>query len=620
MKIISGLVYGQVLQRIGKRGASAKLSGGCRGDGPVMATITSGKRPLAGWNKRVVGKAARGKFRAELSGIPAGGPYQLALMCGGESVRVASFFVGDVWVLAGQSNMEGIGLIDGKARPHPLIRAFSMRRVWRLATEPLHILGESPDWCHHEPVQLSLAEGEKKRRDAVKGTGVGIFFAQDMLERSGVPQGLICAAHGGTSMQQWSPERKNLGGQSLYASMLASVHATGQPVAGVLWYQGESDANLADAVHYTARMKELVAATRRDFKLPRLPWIVVQIGRVYGHPSGLGPWNDIQEQERLLPKKIKNLETVAAIDLPMDDGIHIGSDGYPLLAHRMARMADRLAYGNTRELPPPSPKKAVQIGRHEDCIVDVIFDNVVGGLQSVGPAHGFIFITPTGDRNDIIHRIVLKGNTARLHLNSPLPQGSRLTYGCGTSPICNITDARGHAVPMFGPIFQQPIRRSLLPFMTEWKVSDVVTDGSTLAGAPAPDFSKLPAQKRSYSSEGFINEHERWFSKNGLGFFQGRIELAESMTLRVLMGYDGPFRLWLDGKPFFADLEGVNPCLPDKAEKAIALKKGVHDIRVGLDLAHGKTWGFFLRFARKDITPKQRASGDYAKPVYLPAE
>jgi sialate O-acetylesterase len=46
----------------------------------------------------------------------------------------------------------------------------------------------------------------------------------------------------------------------------------------------------------------------------------------------------------------------------------------------------------------------------------------------------------------------------------------------------------------------------------------------------------------------------------------------------------------------------------------------VHDIHIGLDLMHGRTWGFFLRFARKDITASQRASGDYAKPVYLTAE
>ena len=56
--------------------------------------------------------------------------------------------MGDVWVLAGQSNMQGCGEMSGAAKPHPLVRAFSMARVWRLATDPLHILPESPDSCH----------------------------------------------------------------------------------------------------------------------------------------------------------------------------------------------------------------------------------------------------------------------------------------------------------------------------------------------------------------------------------------------------------------------------------------------------------------------------------------
>ena len=617
MKIISGITNGQVLQRLGKRGASAKLHGECSSKGPITATITGARGALKGWKARAVGVARRGSFRVKLEGIPAGGPYRLELRCGKETARIASFFVGDVWVLAGQSNMEGIGLMTGKPKPHPLVRTLSMRREWRLAAEPLHVLAESPDPCHNDVGQCSVENGEKRRRNALKGVGPGVFFAKEMIERTGVPQGLICTAHGGTSLTQWDPKRANLQADSLYWSMLTSVRATGQPVAGVLWYQGESDANPADVPHYTRKMREFVAATRRDLKQPGLPWVIVQISRVYGNPLNLCPWNEIQEQQRLLPRKIKNLETVPAIDLPMDDGIHIGSDGYVTLAQRLARMADRLVHGNKRELPPISPRRVVRIGKPEDRTVDIEFDNVVGGLRSVGPAHGFIFITPAGDPTFVVHRVTLKGDTARLHLNDPLPEGARLTYGCGTAPICNVVDGRGMAVPMFGPVSFQPIKRSLLPFMTEWLVSDAVTNGGSLAEAAAPDFKTLAAQPRSYSSRGFIDEHERWVNRNGLGFFRGFIKLSEPMTLRFLMGYDGPFRLWLNGEPFFTDLEGVNPCLPDKAEKAVELKQGVHEIQIGMDLARGRSWGFFLRFARRDITPKQRARDEYAKPVYL---
>jgi len=336
MKIESGLVSGQVLQRLGAKGATVILAGTSAADGSLHATISKGKVALKGWKKRAVGKIARGKFSAKLDAIPVGGPYTLRLESGAHHADIASFFVGDVWILAGQSNMEGVGDMTAPAPPHPLIRSFSMRREWRLATDPLHLIAESPDSCH-AAVQCSPKNGEKIRRDAVKGVGVGIFFAHEMLERSGgVPQGLICTAHGGTSMQQWSPDRKRLGGESLYASMLTSVRANGQPVAGLLWYQGESDANTADAAEYTKRMKQLVAASRRDLHQPRLPWIIVQIARHISTDPGVA-WNSIQEQQRLLPEKISHFETIPAVDLPLDDGIHISAVGYPRLATRMAR-------------------------------------------------------------------------------------------------------------------------------------------------------------------------------------------------------------------------------------------------------------------------------------------
>ena len=132
-------------------------------------------------------------------------------------------------------------------------------------------------------------------------------------------------------MQQWDPARKDEGGASLYGSMLLSVRATGQPVAGILWYQGESDANPTDAALYTERMKLLVDASRRDLAQSRLPWVVVQIARVFGRDwdKNAAAWTRIQDEQQMLPKRLRYLETVSVIDLPLDDLIHIGAAGFP---------------------------------------------------------------------------------------------------------------------------------------------------------------------------------------------------------------------------------------------------------------------------------------------------
>jgi sialate O-acetylesterase len=451
MNILSGLTNGQILQRLGSRGAAVVLQGTGVEDGPIQATIFKANAALKGWKKRPVGKIIRGEFSVTLASIPVGGPYRLLLEAGKQRVDVSSFFVGDVWILAGQSNMEGVGDMTGPAKPHPLIRAFSMRREWRLAEDPMHILAESPDACH-APIQLPAKVCEKMRQKAVKGVGVGLFFAREMLKRSGgVPQGLICVAHGGSSMQQWSPDQKHLGGQSMYASMLSSVRVTGQPVSGLLWYQGESDAIPQDVAQYTQRMEQLVAVSRRDLGQPRLPWMMVQIARLFSDPACPVLWNEIQELQRLLPKKIKFLETVPAIDLPLDDLIHIGSEGFPRLAARLASAADRLVYGNKSESRPPQLQNVRLVDKPPLFAVEVAFDFVRGGLCAKGEPIGFQVVSPEGTLLDFIFKTELRGNTAKLHLCKKPTGDFNLFYGHGFAPDCNITDARGFSLPVFGP-------------------------------------------------------------------------------------------------------------------------------------------------------------------------
>jgi sialate O-acetylesterase len=619
MKIVSGISDGQVLQRLGKAGANVVLEITEAIDGPVHVTIAKGATPLKSWKRRVVGKAVKGKLTAKLVAIPVGGPYRLRVEAGSEKVEIASFFVGDVWILAGQSNMEGVGNMTGAAKPHPLVRAFSMRREWRLATEPLHVIPESPD-SSHVAVQLSVKEGERFRSQAVKGVGPGLYFAKEMLERSGgVPQALICTAHGGTSMLQWDPAKKNLGGGSLYGSMLLSVEATGQPVAGLLWYQGESDANAENTPLYTSRMKKLVAASRRDLGLPRLPWVIVQLGRHFAVPQPSAPWNDIQEQQRLLPEKIAYLDTVPAVDLPLDDGIHIGGDGYPLLATRLASAADRLVYGNKHETRGPQLRKRNPIQRVGAAVIDVAFDHVRGGLQAPGQPVGFQIVDANGEPFDMIFRIELRGNVARLYLYTALGStGLQLYYGHGRAPICNITDARGFSLPMFGPLpldSGPPV--AVLPFVTQWSLTSVVPAAKKLDRVSIAQVKALPATPKIYPPSGFIDEHASWVNQAGQCFFHSRILLSEPMNLVFLMGYDGPFRLWLNDRPFFVNMKGINPCYADESTKSVRLPAGTHDIRVGMDLNGGRAWGFFLRFGRKDVTKEQIKSGLFAKPVYL---
>lgn len=627
MKILSGLAEGQVLQRLGSKGANVKITGTCPEPGTLTVTLASKKGVLKGWKNRAVGRVAKEKFAVQLAGIPSGGPYRLELRCNKAAARVRQFFVGDIWLIAGQSNAQGVGNMSEAPKPHPLIRSFSMRREWMRATEPLHLPAESPDTCHNSGRQCTPEQSKKLLCTQSKGVGPGLWFAHEMLRRSGVPQGLICTAHGGTSMTQWSPVRKMEGNTSLYGSLLDSTEATGQPVAGVVWYQGESDANAQAAPHYTSRMRKLVAALRKDLRQPGLPWLTVQIARVFGNrpPAEETAWNQIQEQQRLLPHFIQNLAVVAAIDLSLDDVIHISAAGHARLAARLAHEADRLVHGNRREQKPPQ-LQSVTFAKAEkyappmpNPAVDVVFKNVTGELRAAGEPSGFALLNDAGIDLRGIYKTTLHGNTVRLHLLSPFP-GARLCYGLGTTPVCNITDGCDHSLPVFGP---QTVAapKVYLPFVKQWKVTPPVESPLALDRIDVPEVDALGAEIKTYDEsefglDGFINEHPRWAGHQGHCYFSASMELSEPMRLEFLMGYDGPFRLWLDRKPFFTNMDGINPCFPDESGKVAALSAGTHTLMVGMDIHHGAAWGFFLRFVRRNLTPAQIKSGEYSKPVY----
>jgi sialate O-acetylesterase len=191
-------------------------------------------------------------------------------------------------------------------------------------------------------------------------------------------------------------------------------------------------------------------------------------------------------------------------------------------------------------------------------------------------------------------------------------------------PHCNITDGRGFSLPVFGPLpVGKNIYSKFLPYVAKWRMSGIVPATQALDQVPCPEFDPANVSVKEYGVngfsfglDGFINEHAEWDRHSGLAYFQAKLNLEEPMKLQFLMGYDGPFKLWLNRETFFTDMGGINPCLPDKGQKVIELDRGTHDIRIGMDLAGGKTWGFFLRFCRLDVPPAKYRSGKYVKPVY----
>jgi sialate O-acetylesterase len=403
--------------------------------------------------------------------------------------HVGPLYVGDLWVLAGQSNMEGVGNLEDVTPPSDRVSLLGMDGRWRKAEEPLHWLVDSPDPVHSGDPDTRAERAAAQHKNRVKGAGLGLPFGVALATTTGVPIGLIATAHGGTSMKGWDPEQKDKGGKSLYGSMLGQVKRGGGKVRGVLWYQGESDANPEAAKEYPKVFAGFINSVRSDFEDLDLPFYFVQIGRVVraGDPA---TWNAVQDAQRRIPDRMANTAVVASIDLELDDGIHVGTQGLKRLGMRLARIAQRELYGQAGATTPtfervnrrgdralivrfkgvnrlPSPGTGPSMaspasGRPGQPAFPVLNSPSLGpstgqpvaGLQPARHIAGFSIRKDDGTEVPLIYDAAVgpSHDTVILKLNGPIPKGGNLWYGHGFDPTCNLTDPLDMAVPVFGPI------------------------------------------------------------------------------------------------------------------------------------------------------------------------
>jgi len=609
MIISSGLFESGVLQRTAGEVSDAPITGKCTAGGPVLARVTREGTVVPGFDVIAIGQAENGAFQGRLAGLPAGGPYAVELQVGSERLMVKDVLVGDLWILGGQSNMQGCGVTADGERPHQLVRAWYMDDRWATAQDPIHNM-----WATVDQVHIDLCGGVRPEKNTVRSAGPGVAFGMEMRRLTGVPQGVIACAHGGTSMAQWNPRLKRHGSRSLYGAALRRVKKLGGQVAGLVWYQGCSDAGTETAKVYTKAMQALVRAFRRDLNAPELPVAMVQIAVVYGL-GDFPNWNDVQEQQRLLPKVIPHLATVPAVDLTLDDLIHISGMDQNRLGRRLAAAMHGLRTG--AGAPPIEPKKVKVIYNKARATADVVvsFDNVVAGLQASGRPWGFS-LAGDGPR-DVIYRVDLDGNQAILRTMLPVTDITErvLYYGQGCAPYCNITDGADRALPAFGPMrLGEP--RALTPYVRTLRVSEPLPMQGSIRELAYP--ARLDAQTREFPTTLCDTHLDAGRTKTPqVQYFACRLRCAEAMKPALLLGYDGPVKAWIDGREAFRDPKGINPAIPDESSATLVLEAGEHEVLVALDLNGDRAWGIYLRFERKDVPKGLLKKGQFVLPEIL---
>ena len=214
-------------------------------------------------------------------------PYLLTILYNETTLlTLKNVYVGDVFVAAGQSNMElnysqyyegsgnsynfGGGLITTDDLPKQLsdnnVHFVASANSSKGTDFPLRDVNEQADsWLE--------ATADNSQHFSYLAQQ---FAMQLRAAHPNVPIGIIQTAWGGT------PIRNHVKGGDIYANHIAPLE--GFHVAGVLWYQGCNDStNEATALAYESQMTSLINQYRAVFDQDDLPFLYVQLARWPGY-------------------------------------------------------------------------------------------------------------------------------------------------------------------------------------------------------------------------------------------------------------------------------------------------------------------------------------------------
>lgn len=410
---------GVVLQR----NASVEIWGTSQPNGQVTVEILDKKYKTT--------SDQQGNWTLRVLPMKAGGPYNMTVNSGNETLKLNEVFVGEVWIAGGQSNM-GWTLDKSLGGKEEIAEAKNTNIRFVL-------------------VPVVNYEGEKVRGDMNWRTattenvgsmsGVAYYFAKQMQEKLNVPVGIICCYKGGTAAEVWMSRETLLKNQdhapivTAYESYLAEMgkvkydqlfslyqknlkiysdsvkggHTAIKPVEpmgekhhkrpfglyntmvkriipytakGFIWYQGEANASRAE--QYRTLFPALIDEWRSNFNNPKMPFLFVQLSN-YDHPSyGTRPtWAELREAQLLTWQNVKNTAMVVSMDAGDKNDIH-PTDKKPV-GERLAATALNTVYG--KKIPYSGPVyKSVKFNGNKAMLN---FNFVYGGLTSEGELKGF---------------------------------------------------------------------------------------------------------------------------------------------------------------------------------------------------------------------------------------
>jgi sialate O-acetylesterase len=449
------------------------------GSVPVWGMASDDEKVTVSFQGQTVSTTAQdGRWVVKLKHLKAGGPFTLTIT-GNNSIVITNVLVGEVWLCSGQSNMA-----------FPLSRADNAQEAIAAAGDPELRLYTVPHGATNSPLtDAPSAWKECTPETAAPFSAVAYFFGRDLRRALKVPVGLIHSSVGGTPAEAWTshqtlendpalkgilesyaekmktydsaaaaeqhqkalarhkdalakakaegkkapaaprapadPSRSSSRPSGLYNAMIAPLEPFA--IAGVIWYQGEANANRA--TEYQTLFPAMIRNWREAWGQGDFPFLFVQIAP----HQNMTP--EIREAQLVSWQKVPRTAMAVITDIGNETDIH-PTKKEPL-GDRLALAARAIAYGQKLEYSGPV-YRSMKVKSNQ---VILSFTHVDGGLVAKdGELKGF---TVAGaDRNFTSATAKIEGKNVIVESPS-VTAPTAVRYGWSSTPDVNLFNQQG---------------------------------------------------------------------------------------------------------------------------------------------------------------------------------
>lgn len=305
-----------------------------------------------------------------------------------DKATLSDILIGEVWLASGQSNMlwrlnqTPSGKMEIPASGNNLLRIFHN-------TPQVHTNAAAytdADFAKLTPTAFYQGNWEvSSPSSSAPCSAVAYYFAKGLQKQLGIPVGIIHSSLGGSEMASWIPKDTiesypafaSMKGNHWLESKFISAWVRGRakqniknklnsgepqhpfkpgflyesgiewvtklPIAGVVWYQGESDAEINDEKQNTELMTQLIKSWAHAFKQKDIPFIMVQLPRINDNTPMRASWPEFREIQSHVAKTIPGVAIVNTIDLGTDSS-NVHPPEKNVVGERMANLVARRIY------------------------------------------------------------------------------------------------------------------------------------------------------------------------------------------------------------------------------------------------------------------------------------